>query len=192
MKMLRETPMDDLIRMFGEKSAYFLSSIAGGKDPGIYQGEAKSHSISTESTYWPDIFDMDVIETFLFEMAQDLAFRALEEKVIPRTIQVKLRYGDFTTVQIQTTPERNIYSSNDIYDIAKKLLRSKYEPRGVRLLGLTLAQTYESENVEQPDLFSEKEEKERALEKVVLELRKSGSDIKKARLLSDEAEVDDD
>ncbi len=189
--LLRQVPKEKLRQLFGESLSEYLYSVARAKDPGIYQGEAKSHSISTESTYYPDLYSIDALEDFLFEMSQELSFRALEEKVIPRTIGIKLRYGDFSTFTYQTTPEEAIYSSNDIFKIAKKLLREKYNNNGVRLLGLVLSSVYEAEEVEQPELFAQKKEKERKLEKTILELNKKGSRLIKARSLED-SEIKDD
>ena len=188
---IRQLPEETLSRMFGRNLAGFLFKAVRGIDPGIYQGETKSHSISTESTYWPDIYDFDAIKDILFGMAEELQFRSLDEKVIARTVQIKIRYGDFTTINAQATPTEPLYGTREIYNTALRLLKEKYEPRGVRLLGLTLAQTYEGEEVEQRDLFSEQGERERKLEKIVLELGKKGSHLVRARRLT-EAEVEDD
>ena len=188
---ISQLPEETLSKMFGSNISGFLYKAVRGIDPGIYQGETKNHSISTEQTYWPDIYDMEALKDILFRMADELQFRALDEKVIARTVQIKLRYGDFTTVNAQATPTEPLYGTKEIYNTALRLLKEKYEPRGVRLLGLTLAQTYEGEEVEQRDLFSEQSERERKLEKIVLELGKKGSHLIRARRLT-EAEVEDD
>ena len=113
-------------------------------------------------------------------------FRALDEKKVPRSVSIKLRYGDFTTISIQTTPVKPIYSSIDVYNISRELLRSKYNGSGVRLIGVALQSIYDGSDVEQQDFFSEKEEKERKLEKTIIELKKKGSKLVKARNLKEE------
>lgn len=190
-RQLRAVPKEKLREAFGAGLSEYLYAVSRAQDPGIYQGEAKSHSISTESTYYPDVYSLDALEDFLFAMAQELSFRALEEKVVPRTVGIKLRYGDFSTYTFQSTPEEAIYSSNDIFNIARNLLRQKYNNEGVRLLGLVLSSVYDGEDVEQPELFAEKKEKERRLEKAVLELNRKGSRLMKARSLED-AEIKND
>ena len=178
---LRKYTLEELMRLFGNSSGSYLYSIARGIDPGIYQGEAKSRSISAEKTFYPDLYGYDALDTYLLEMAQEVMLRALDEKKIPRTVGIKLRYGDFATTSVQETPEKPIYSSADVFEIAKRLLRAKYNGTGVRLLGVVLSGIYDGEDVEQKDFFAEKEEKERKLEKTILDLSRKGSKLVKAR-----------
>lgn len=175
---LRAIPHDRLERYFGSSLADYLYKASRGIDPGIYQGEAKSHSISTENTYYPDVYGIETLSSLMLEMSQELSFRALEEKVIPRTIGIKIRYGDFTTFSAQVTPSEAIYSSSDIYRHAEALLRKTYNNQGVRLLGLVLSQVYEGEDVEQKELFREKSEKERLVEKAILDMNSRNKNIR--------------
>ena len=180
---LRGYPLEDLRRMFGEKSGEYLYKAARGIDPGIYSKEAKSRSISTERTFYPDVRDMDAIETYLLEMAEEVMFRALEEKKVPRTVSVKIRYGDFSTITVQDTPQHGIYSSADVYAISKELLSSRYRGEGIRLLGIALQGVYDGEEIAQGEFFMEKEKKERELEKTILTLGRKGSRLVRARNL---------
>lgn len=185
-EILRKYNENDLKHFFGESNGHYLYLVARGIDPGIYQGEAKSKSISAERTFYPDVFGYDALDSYLLEMSQEVMFRALDEKKVPRSVSIKLRYGDFTTISIQTTPVKPIYSSTDVYNISRELLRSKYNGSGVRLIGVALQSIYDGSDVEQQDFFSEKEEKERKLEKTIIELKKKGSKLVKARNLKEE------
>lgn len=185
-EILRKYDENDLKHFFGESNGHYLYLVARGIDPGIYQGEAKSRSISAERTFYPDVFGYDALDSYLLEMSQEVMFRALDEKKVPRSVSIKLRYGDFTTISIQTTPVKPIYSSIDVYNISRELLRSKYNGSGVRLIGVALQSIYDGNDVEQQDFFSEKEEKERKLEKTIIELKKKGSKLVKARNLKEE------
>ncbi len=185
-EILRKYDENDLKHFFGESNGHYLYLVARGIDPGIYHGEAKSRSISAERTFYPDVFGYDALDSYLLEMSQEVMFRALDEKKVPRSVSIKLRYGDFTTISIQTTPVKPIYSSIDVYNISRELLRSKYNGSGVRLIGVALQSIYDGSDVEQQDFFSEKEEKERKLEKTIIELKKKGSKLVKARNLKEE------
>lgn len=185
-EILRKYDENDLKHFFGESNGHYLYLVARGIDPGIYQGEAKSRSISAERTFYPDVFGYNALDSYLLEMSQEVMFRALDEKKVPRSVSIKLRYGDFTTISIQTTPVKPIYSSIDVYNISRELLRSKYNGSGVRLIGVALQSIYDGSDVEQQDFFSEKEEKERKLEKTIIELKKKGSKLVKARNLKEE------
>ena len=182
-EIIRRYPERELISILGEASGKYLYSVTRGIDPGIYQGEAKSHSISTETTFYNDVYGYEALDGYLLYMSQELMFKALDEKTVPRTVGIKLRYGDFTTTTIQETPMMPIYSSSEVYEIAKKLLRKRYSGEGIRLLGLFLSQLYDGEEIEQKDLFGEDMEKRRNLEKTILALSKEGNIVQKARLL---------
>ena len=182
---LRSYPIGHLKAIFGEKSGEYLYQVARGIDPGIYAKDARTRSISTERTFYPDIFSLDAIDSYLLEMSEEVMFRALDEKKVPRTVSVKLRYGDFSTITIQETPNSGIYSSSDVYELARKLLRTRYKGEGVRLLGVALQGVYDGENVEQGEFFRDKEIKERKLEKTILSLSKKGQRLIRARSLTD-------
>ena len=180
---LRKYPLGELKRMFGDKNGEYLYDTARGIDPGIYSKEAKTRSISTERTFYPDIADMDTIESYLLEMSEEVMFRALDEKKVPRTVSLKLRFGDFSTLTVQDTPKHGIYSSSDVYSMAKELLASRYKGEGIRLLGVALQGVYDGDDVAQGEFFMEKEKKERMLEKTILTLGKKGQKLVRARNL---------
>ncbi len=181
---LRAYSEKELMSLFGEHAGSYLYQIVRGIDPGIYQGDAKSHSISTETTFINDIYDKQILEEYILEMSQDVMFRALEEGQIPRTVGLKLRYGeDFSTTTIQATPKEEIYSSDDVYKLLKHSLETKWDKRGIRLIGVSLQNTYEAPEPLQRDLFGERNERERKLEKTILGLSKNGIKLVKARNL---------
>ncbi len=183
---LRSYSLKELQNMFTPSSSEYLFSVSRGIDPGIYQGEAKSHSISEERTFYPDLYGEEAINQKLLEMSISVMFRALEEKLVSRTVTVKLRYGDFTTYTISETPSSGIYSSDDVYQISKRLLFSKYNNSGIRLLGITMGNLYKAEEPEQGEFFAEKQEKLRKLEKAVLSLEKDGKKVTRGATMKKE------
>lgn len=183
---LRSYSLKELQTMFSPTSSEYLFSVSRGIDPGIYQGETKSHSISEERTFYPDLYGEEAISQKLLEMSISVMFRALEEKMVSRTITVKLRYGDFSTYTISETPSFGIYSSDDVYQISKRLLFSKYNNSGIRLLGITMGNLYKSEEPEQGEFFAEKQEKLRKLEKTILSLEKDGKKITRGTTIKKE------
>lgn len=183
---IRMIPIEELRRLFGETSASFLYNASRGIDPGIFQKEAKSHSISAETTFRNDVHEKEAKRS-LSAMSEDLMLRAMDEKTIPRSVTVKIRYGeDFRTTTIQEKPRMAIYSSSDVFSIASRLFMERYSGEGIRLIGLALGDLYKAEEVEQKDLFDEVNEKKRTLEKTVLSLRRSGNMIRKASNLDED------
>ncbi len=180
---LRAHNLDYLKTTFGEACGTFLYKAVRGIEPNDWSKETERQSISTESTYYPDLVSMDAVRTFLLEMSQDVMFRAHDKGLIPRTVGIKLRYGDFTTITAQTTPDEGIYSSDDVYKLALSVFNSKYKGGGIRLLGVFLSSLYEGTTVEQGELFSEVKEKQRELELTILNLKKKGSTVQRASLV---------
>lgn len=110
-KDIRSLEKENLVHLFSENLGNFLYSIVRGLDPGLFKGEAKSHSLSSERTFYPDVYSIDALDSFIFQMAQELSFRALDEHVVARNVGIKIRYSDFSTYSCQHTPSYALYSS---------------------------------------------------------------------------------
>jgi len=82
------------------------------------------------------------------------------------------------------TPDMPIYNAEQIYDYAIILFKKRWKNAPVRLLGVGLYQTYNKDNMIQPDLFDEDNKKKREVEKIALSLKASGLKITKATLLN--------
>jgi len=177
----RQYSLEQLQRILGLSFGKYLYLACRGIDPGTMSQEAKSHSISSETTFIEDIVDEEPLHQILLSMSHELMERSIDEKIIARTIGLKLRWGDFKTISIQDTPEDPILNATAIYSIAKKLLASKWkEGQGIRLIGLGLYNTYEGEEPIQDNLFYEAEHKKRKMDKAVHELGIKGFTLKKA------------
>ena len=71
------------------------------------------------------------------EQAADVSAKLKRKQLAAQTVQVKLRYGDFTTLTRQISMEEPITDSEAIYRLACHLLaRHKLVARPLRLLGL--------------------------------------------------------
>jgi len=73
----------------------------------------------------------------LREQAEDIARRLQRRRLAARTVQVKVRYGDFTTLTRQVSVEEPITETKDLYRLGCWLLaRENLVRRPLRLLGL--------------------------------------------------------
>ena len=180
---LRSYSLSYLQKAFGQSMGEYLYKVCRGEDPGIYCGKPKSHSISTERTFQNDVADINVLETYLLDMSHEVLYRSIEEKQMARTIAIKIRYSDFSTISAQITPSEPIYCAEQVYEYSKALFAKKWKKLPIRLLGVGLYQTYKGESPYQEELFNEENKKRRALEKVALELQKKGQHLTKATLL---------
>ncbi len=100
-----------------------------------YDGEVKS--VSAEETFEHDTDDRRVLVPALKEQARELAKKLGKERLAARTVQIKVRYSDFTTLTRQTSVEDPVESAGDIYVIACAILRrERLVNKPLRLLGL--------------------------------------------------------
>jgi len=94
-------------------------------------------SISGEETFLKDTADRKVLRVCLKSQAEDIATRLKRRRLGAHTVQVKVRYGDFTTLTRQISVEEPLSEAADIYRMGCFLLaRHKLVSRPLRLLGL--------------------------------------------------------
>ena len=87
-----------------------------------------------------DTDDRKALRACLREQAADISARLKRRRLAAHTVQVKVRYGDFTTLTRQITVEDPLTEANDIYRLGCFLLgRENLVSRPLRLLGLGVA-----------------------------------------------------
>jgi DNA polymerase-4 len=114
-----------------------LKQFALGKDDRPLQLGDDPKSISAEETFERDTADRQILKQCLREQAAEIAGRLHRKRLGAHTVQVKVRYGDFTTVTRQFTLEEPIVEAQEIYRLGCWLLaRERLVTRPLRLLGL--------------------------------------------------------
>ncbi|MCF6336130.1 MAG: DNA polymerase IV, partial [Spirochaetales bacterium] len=181
---LRAVKLRDLKHITGNSSGEFLFNIVRGVDPGIYSGKIKKPSVSNEITFEEDTENSELIKLTILELAHKIFFRILESGEKGRTVQLKLRFTDFTTVTIRETLEYSVNSGEELYKLAVKLLEKKWDGlTAVRLIGLGLSSLESNKTPDQIELFPNTYDQARKVEQVVLDIKKRGSKLTKASLL---------
>jgi len=114
-----------------------LKQFAFGKDDRPLELGDEVKSISAEETFERDTADRKILRACLLEQAADISARLKRRRLGARTVQVKVRYGDFTTLTRQMSVEEPLVEPGDIYRLGCWLLaRDKLVNRPLRLLGL--------------------------------------------------------
>jgi DNA polymerase-4 len=175
---LIKIPKDTLGTLFGRAGGEYLYQVCRGIDPGIYDGQIKSHSISNEHTFGIDCKDSQAVEDTLFALAHGIVFRLHRENAQSRTLVLKLRLGDFSTSTIQKSLDHPIRTVEECFDLALELLKSKWDRRNpIRLIGLGFSNVEGTEKVQQGELFDDPEDRRSKVEAAVLELQKKYGDL---------------
>ena len=121
-----------------------LKQFARGEDDRPLELGDEIKSISGEETFLEDTDDRKVLRACLKEQAADIEARLKHGRLGAHTVQVKVRYGDFTTLTRQFTVEEPLTEALDIYRLACWLLgRERLVSRPLRLLGLGVSRLRE-------------------------------------------------
>ncbi|HSR49357.1 MAG TPA: DNA polymerase IV [Acidobacteriota bacterium] len=146
---LRTLEKERLIEMLGKFGGQ-LYKLARGQDarPVVTQHETKS--VSQETTFSEDVTDSAVLEETLGKLARQVSERVQKAGLEGKTITLKLRYEDFTTITRQVSSRFPTTEADIIISTAVDLLRRYLEEgRAVRLIGVGLS-NFETEDPDRP------------------------------------------
>lgn len=133
---IADLPEVTLTRALGPTHGLHLYRLANAIDQRPVEPDSEAKSISVEETYETDLSGRDLIETALLAHAQRLSWRLHRAGLVARTVNLKARYSDFTTItRSQTLPEP-IDGARDLFRASRPLLDHLDAGRPVRLLGL--------------------------------------------------------
>ena len=134
---LAALPRDAVGAALGKSAGHLVHDLAWGRDPRPVLADRPVKSIGHEETYPVDVLEREELERRLVVMADSVATRVRRDGSVARTVTVKLRYGDFTTLTRSYTFDRPQTSGPSLCSAAKALLASLDLKSGVRLLGLS-------------------------------------------------------
>jgi DNA polymerase-4 len=176
---LRNVPLDILCSMMGEASGRYLYRACRGEDPGVFATAAKSHSLSSETTFERDVKNADVLKRTILELAEQVMHRLLVGHSRTNTVVLKLRFFDFATTTAQKSVKHWITSSDEIYNLALELLDQRWNgSTPVRLVGVGTANVVAPGEAIQGELFAEELDKRRRVEETVTRLRQKMKGVK--------------
>ena len=136
--------------MFG-KWGLAMAGKARGEDAGGWfdtevGADSDPKSISHEHTYNEDTANPEQIESTLMRLSEMVGRRLREHQLHARTIQLKLRYKDFTTITRAHSLSAPTQLDTEIFEEVRALFRKNWRKgTQVRLLGVH-ASSFESES----------------------------------------------
>ena len=134
---IAQAEQSGLQKAFGPKLAAQLAALANGQDDRKVEPMREAKSIGKEITFPEDLRSLEQAEHELLELAEKVGWRLRIAGVQARTVQLKVRLGDFTTyTRSRTLSEATCYDEV-LYATAKDLLRELKITSGFRLLGVT-------------------------------------------------------
>lgn len=142
---LAETPLNVLRRVVGEAGSIKLHNLANGIDPRAVTPDTVEKSVGHEVTFEVDVTDALVLRRELLRQSSKVAERLRAAGAVGRTVVLKIRYDDFTTV----TRSRTLAESTDVGRRIADEVRGLYDALGVhppvRLIGVRIEQLSETD-----------------------------------------------
>ena len=157
-KVMEKRLQDQGIRTVGDLAAYderwlqdnfgALGMALAGKSRGLDAGawfdadigvDDGPRSISHEHTFNHDTAEQQVLEAVLARLSEMVCRRLREQNLYARTLQLKLRYSDFTTITRARTLDEPTAVDSEVFAAVRELFRVNWNRGAVRLLGVHAA-----------------------------------------------------
>ena len=136
---LKQLSEQVLSNYFG-KSGKFYYRIVRGIDERPVQPYRETKSLAAEDTFEHDLVSTEEMHTELKKLAEKVSSRLEKNKLKGRTVTLKIKFNDFKQITRNLSLPDPVFSYEDIFDIAVKLLENvDLEEKPIRLLGISLS-----------------------------------------------------
>jgi DNA polymerase-4 len=110
-----------------DAGGWFDGEVGEGNDP---------KSISHEHTFSVDTADTEALDAMLVRLAEMVARRLRDHHLFARTLQIKLRYSDFSTFTRAKTLDRASQIDTELAEAARSLFHKAWTRKPIRLIGV--------------------------------------------------------
>jgi DNA polymerase-4 len=148
---------DELVRLLGRSHGTGLYALARARDDRSVEPERETKSISVEDTYDTDHVDRRLLEALLDRQSAKVTERLRKARISGRTVSIKVRLHDFSTVSRSATLPEPSDDARQIARVARRMLADLDTSSGVRLLGVGVSGLADWI---QEDLFADDEDDE--------------------------------
>ena len=183
---LANTPVSTLKRALGPAAGQHLHDLSWGRDDRSVTPHEPDKSMGNETTFPHDIDDPEVIHAYLLQLSDQVAGRLRSAGYVGRTIALKIRFSDFSTISRSRTLSHPTDVGKEIYDTARGL----YDALGlqrvrIRLVGIRVEGLAGAEGAPAQLLLGEPEHGRRDAEVAIDGLRARFGDaaVRSARLV---------
>ena len=129
----------ELVRHFGKAGTLYYQFVRGIDEREV-ESEYVRKSLGAEETFAEDLHELVDLLHALDEIAREVHRRAQKRNFLARTLTLKIKYADFTTVSRSRTVPYYLKTYDQLFDLGKELLLQVDDigERSIRLMGLTL------------------------------------------------------
>ncbi len=165
---LASTPVATLQRALGPAAGSHLSALAWGRDErSVTPGEPEK-SVGAEETFPVDVDDPAVIRRELLRLSERTSARLRAAGQVGRTVSIKVRFADFTTITRAKTLKEHTDVGRVVYETALALYEALgLERARLRLVGVRIEQITDADSQPVQLLLGEPERGWREAEQAV-------------------------
>jgi DNA polymerase-4 len=144
---IANTPRATLVRALGQAAGAHLHALAWGRDERSVVPHEPDKSIGAEETFARDVDDPAVVRRELLRLCERTAARLREAGLVGRTVTLKVRFADFTTITRSRTLRDPSDVAQELFVTARGLFdalgldRARLRLVGVRVEGLVEVET---------------------------------------------------
>lgn len=136
---IAHTPRSTLVRALGDSTGESLYELAWGRDYRDVIPDEPEKSIGNEETFTRDLDSPEEILREFLRMTEKATARLRERELFAKTISIKIKFADFTTLSRSKTLPIAIDNTHDTYEIVKALYQALHIDRArLRLVGVSL------------------------------------------------------
>ena len=156
-EQLRKLPLETLKQLFGLNADHFWR-LARGIDTRLVVPDRIAKAVGHESTFSQDIDNDEILESWVWELSDQVGRRLRRNKIFGKTIRMKIRFHDFRTISRSKTIATRTNSTREIAETSLALLRTvRTEQRdSIRLLGVSVG-GLSSHAYQQQQLFDQEQ-----------------------------------
>ena len=136
---IAKLPRTTLIRAVGEAAGSTLHELAWGRDYRDVAPQDAEKSISAAETFPRDLDNPEEILREYLRLCERATSRLRDKGLFAKTISIKVRFGDFSTINRSKTLPLPIDSTHDVYEVVKGLYEAlRIDRARLRLVGVSL------------------------------------------------------
>lgn len=169
---LRKLSRDQLHQTFGNGGEHFWQ-LARGIDERRVTPDRDAKSVSHETTFAEDVRDPDVLQAWLMELTEQVARRLRQQQCQGRTVNLKVRYGNFDTITRAKSLSQPTDLTSQIWTVASDQLANSMPDRElvVRLIGVGVSNLTPRQAVQQSLFENEQGQRDSRLDQVADQIR---------------------
>ena len=186
---IANTPLATLVRALGQATGAHLHALSWGRDERAVVAHEPDRSIGAEETFARDVDDAEVVLRELLRLSERTAGRLRTAGLAGRTVSLKVRFADFTTITRSRTLREATDVGQEIYATARGLFEALGLDRArIRLVGVRVEQLADSDTAPRQLLLGERargrREAEQAADRAALRFGKGA--VRPASLVRDD------